>query len=168
MNILIPTDFTTQARSLLRYVLDLSQNTQEHLNFFLLNTYLVQMNTEPNQLLQNNDELKQKSKLMLEEEVEWARHYSKNTKLNIMPVSHMGSINNVILNLLSKKAINLVILGDEDHVHRDIALFLQSQNYPVLSIPVTKKNLIYDIYKESSSGRVLFLINETEGALLNE
>lgn len=99
----------------------------------LVNTYIVQSNSDPLQLIKLNDELKLKSKSLLEKEVLWARAHCLNPLVTIESSSHMGTLNNVILNLLQKEQIDLVAMGKGNGNHvEQVASLLKMQNRPLL------------------------------------
>lgn len=132
-NVLIPTDFSPQSRYTLEYVLDFLGHTTVPSRIFLLNTYIVQLSGDPLQLLAMNDELKQKSKTLLQEEVSWARAHCLNPLVSIDSFSHMGTLNNVILNVLRREKIDLVAMGKGTGNHvEQVASLLKMQNCPLL------------------------------------
>jgi hypothetical protein len=99
--ILIPTDFSKHARHSIDYVLDLFEETQSPCRIMLLNTYIFQQ-TDPKQVLIMNDELKLKSKEGLAFQKEELLQRIKNPNITVETISHLGSLHNVVLQLLKK------------------------------------------------------------------
>ncbi len=108
--ILIPTDFSKHSRHTLQYVLELLQGFSTPWRILLVNTYMIK-ETDPNEVIKINDALKGKSKQGLELERELALQYNKNPLLTIDVASHMGSLTNVVLQLLRSENIDLVAMG---------------------------------------------------------
>ena len=132
-NVLIPTDFSPQSRYSLEYVLDFLQNSIEPARILLVNTYIVEQNSDPSRLVSLNDELKKISKAQLEQEVQWAKNLCLNPLVSIEGASHMGSLNNVILNILRREKIDLVAMGKGNGNHvEQVASLLKLQNCPLL------------------------------------
>lgn len=132
-NVLLPTDFTPQSRYSLEYVLDFLRHTTVPSRILLVNTYIVQLNGDPSQLVTSNDELKKKSKTLLEKEVLWAKSHCMNPLLTIEYSCHMGTLNNVILNLLRREKIDLVAMGKGNGNHvEQVASLLKMHNCPIL------------------------------------
>ena len=108
--ILITTDFTFDAKYTLHYVLELLRETQFPCKILLLNTFMVQQ-TDPSKIIALNDEMKLRSKSGLERQRAEALVGVRNANLSIETASHMGSLTNVILQLLSTSKIDLVAMG---------------------------------------------------------
>lgn len=132
-NVLIPTNFSAESRYALEYVLEFLQYAKVPSRILLVNTYIVQLDGDPQELLSLNDALKAKSRAMLREEVAWARAHCSNPLVTIDSTSHMGSLNNVILNLLRREKIDLVAMGKANGNHvEQVATLLKQQNCPLL------------------------------------
>ncbi len=132
-NVLIPTDFSSQSRYTLEYVLGFLQHTTVPSRILLVNTYIVQLNADPFQLVTINDQLKRESKILLENEVLWARSLCLNSLVKIESASHMGTLNNVIINLLRRETIDLVAMGKGTGNHvEQVATLLKLHNCPLL------------------------------------
>ena len=132
-NVLIPTDFSSQSRYSLEYILDFLQHSTVPAKILLVNTYIVEMNSDPSQLVTLNDELKKKSKAQLEQEVLWARSQCMNPLVSIEAASHMGSLNNVILNILRREKIDMVAIGKGNGSHfEQVSSLLKKQGCPIL------------------------------------
>lgn len=130
--ILIPTDFSPQSKHTIQYVLNLVQDTQVPCHILLLNTYVVQQ-TDPKQVIQVNDELKRKSKEGLDSALAEARTKIKNPSILIETASHMGSLNNVIMQVLQKEKIDLVAVCKAGGKHIEkIAATLHQMKCPLL------------------------------------
>lgn len=131
-SILIPTDFSAQSRHTLKVVLDLMHKTQIPCHVLLLNTYLVKQ-TESQNLIQLNDELKNKSKAGLEKEREEAMRDLYNSNIKIETASHLGSLKNVIMQLHETHKFDLVAIGKDGGKQVDtIAAMLNRQQCPIL------------------------------------
>lgn len=113
-SILITTDFSDHSEYTLRYVLDLVRHTKTVVRILLLNTYMVDLQTDPQRLVQLNDELKSKSKQSLEVQKREALQWIRNPNIAIETTSHMGSLANVITNLIKKEKIDLVAMGKDN------------------------------------------------------
>lgn len=132
-NVLITTDFSSDSRYTLEYVLDFLGLTTVPSRILLLNTYVVQLTGDPLQLVSMNDELKKTSKSLLEKEIQWARTYCTNPLITFECASHMGTLNNVILNILRREKIDLVAMGKSNGNHvENVASLLKQQNCPLL------------------------------------
>lgn len=132
-NVLIPTNFSEQSRFTLNYVLDILRDSQVAARILLLNTYTVQQTGDSSELVKLNDLLKMQSKARLSDEVEWAKTYCKNPNLTIESTCHLGTLNNVILNLLRKEKIDLVAMGKGSGNHvEQVTSLLKYQKCPLL------------------------------------
>ncbi len=97
--ILITTDFTPQAEKNVELVIDLLKDIRSEVSVLLLNTYLPPR-TEPARVIELNDELKKKSREGLAQAKENALASNKNPLVKIETASHLGSLFNVVHNLL--------------------------------------------------------------------
>lgn len=132
-SVLVTTDFTPHSQYTLRYVLDLLRHTQSPSRVLLVNTYLVDLNNDPQALLQLNDELKTHSKKNLEKQKREALEWVRNPNIIIDTASHMGSLPNVITNLIRREMIDLVAMGKDGGNHvEQIAELLKVQKCPLL------------------------------------
>jgi nucleotide-binding universal stress UspA family protein len=130
--ILIPTDFSPHAQHTLGYVLDLMEATSVPCQILLLNTYMVQQ-TDPQHVIRMNDELKHNSAQKLAQEKTEALAKVKNPHISIETVSQMGSLTNVIFQLLQREKIDMVAMGKNVGNHQDkIARLLEQESCPVL------------------------------------
>ena len=130
--ILIATDFSSHSNHTIQYVLGFLKDTKIPCKITLLNTYMVQQ-TDPSQVIQLNDELKQKSKAGLEKERDDALRSISNSQITIDVASHMGSLNNVILQLLNKDEVDLVAMGKDGGKNVEtISGLLKKQCCPLL------------------------------------
>lgn len=104
------------------------KDTQEVCQIILLNTYLVKY-SNPDLLISLNDELKYKSKVGLEIEKSIAQKMISNEKIKIATASHIGSLTNVMQNLIKKEKIDLVAMGkDSGKLISSVENMLKSQN----------------------------------------
>lgn len=132
-NVLIATNFSPESRYTLEYVLDFLQPSRKESRILLVNTYLLNENSDSKQLVQINDELKKNSKELLDQEVAWAVSHCSNPLVIIESASHMGTLNNVILNLLKRESFDLVAMarGRGNHM-KQVSPLLLEQNCPLL------------------------------------
>lgn len=131
-NILVTTDFSQHSTNTLQYVLRFLQDTQIPCRILLLNTYVVN-HQDPDQLITLNDELKKKSLEGLEKERNEALKMLPNPNIKIETYSHLGSLNNVILQLMKKNPIDLVAMGkNEGHQIDVVSRMLKKQQCPLL------------------------------------
>ncbi len=114
--ILIATDFSLNSRHTLQVVLDMLKDTKQESQVFLLNTFMVQQ-TDPNKVIQLNDQLKKSSLEGLEAELRFAQELIQNPLVKLETVSQMGSLNHVVQQLLTKKNIELVAMGKDGGRH---------------------------------------------------
>jgi len=130
--ILIATDFSRHSRYTIEYILDLLEETQIACQICLLNTYMVQ-HTDPARVISLNDELKKKSKAGLERELDEMLKKVKNPKVSLEIASHMGSLNNVVLQMVQKEKYDMVAMGKSggDNVET-ISKMLRQQKCPLL------------------------------------
>ena len=131
--ILVTTDFSTPSQHTLRAVLDLLRHTQSTSRILLVNTYVVDRSTDPRDLICRNDELKIRSKKNLEAQRREALEWVRNPHIIIDTASHMGSLPNVITNLIKKEKIDLVAMGRDEGNHlKQIADLLKKHQCPLL------------------------------------
>lgn len=132
-SILVTTDFSTHSQYTLKYVLDLLKDTQDISRILLVNTYLVDLNNDPQKYVQLNDELKSSSIINLEKQKTEAMEWTQNPMIIIDTASHMGSLLNVITNLIRKEKIDLVAMGKSGSIHdQQIVDLLKRQKCPLL------------------------------------
>lgn len=89
--------------------------------------------TDPLQVISFNDELKRRSKAGLERQCADAMRRITNKNITVETASHMGSLNNVILQLLRKEGIDLVAMGKDGGKHvESVSSLLKLQQCPLL------------------------------------
>lgn len=110
--ILVATDFSEHSRHALKHAIELVRNTEHPVRITLLNSYRVQ-ETDPLRVIDLNDELRRQSKAGLEQERQEALKLIKNPHITIDTASHIGSLSNVILQLLQVGEVDLVVLGKD-------------------------------------------------------
>lgn len=133
--ILVATDFSPHSRDALKGAVDLLRETQEPSKILLLNTYLVDLNQDPSTLIQRNDELKKQSRNNLEIEKSFALENVRNPLINIETLSHMGSLSNVITNLLRVEKYDLVVMAKQGcHNVEYFEELLKKYNCPFLTL----------------------------------
>lgn len=131
-NILVTTDFSLHSKNTLKYVLRFIRDTQIPCRILLLNTYVVS-HKDPDQLITLNDELKKKSLEGLENERNEALKGLTNPNIEIETYSHLGSLNNVILQLMKKNSIDLVAMGkNQGHQVDVVSSMLKKHQCPLL------------------------------------
>lgn len=142
-SLLVATDFSPQSYYTLRYVLNSLKNTTFPTRILLVNTYLMDLSNEPNNFIQLNDDLKNNSKKNLErqksEELVWVR----NPNIQIETASHMGSLSNVLLNLIKKEKIEQVFIGETtDKSLQNLSILLKKNNCDLFIVDQEKAEVI--------------------------
>ena len=139
-NILLTTDFTQDSGHSLDYVLDILKDSNFPVKILLLHTFMVQQ-TDPSKIIILNDEMKLKSKIGLEELRNEAMKKVTNPNISIEVASQMGSLKNVILQLLDTSKFDLVVMGKNGGKQiESVAALLKQRNCPILithSEPIT-------------------------------
>ena len=139
-NILLTTDFTQDSSHSLDYVLDILKDSKFPVKILLLHTFMVQQ-TDPSKIIILNDEMKLKSKMGLEELRNEAMKKVTNPNISIEVASQMGSLKNVILQLLDTSKFDLVVMGKNGGKQiESVAALLKQRNCPILithSEPIT-------------------------------
>lgn len=130
--ILVATNFSRHSRHTIEYILELMEATQIPCQICLLNTYIVQHH-DSSKLISLNDELKSVSRAGLERERSEMLMKVNNSKLILEIASHMGSLHNVVLQMVQKDKFDLVAMGksDGDNVET-ISKMLRQQKCPLL------------------------------------
>lgn len=130
--ILITTDFSAHSRHTVDYVLDLFQDTQIACQILLVNTFKV-LQTDPRKVIEINDELKKLSLTGLEKEKVEALKKINNPRISIDVASHMGSLNNVVLQIIQNEKIDLVGMGKKKGRHVEMmSSLLRKHRCPLL------------------------------------
>lgn len=130
--ILITTDFSPHSKNTIQYVLDFLQETKIPCELNLLNTYMVLQN-DASQVISLNDELKKKSKAGLLKEESEAKSQIKNPLISVHTTSTMGSLKNVIFQMLKKEKYDLVAMGKDGGKHVEtIQGLLKQEKCPLL------------------------------------
>jgi hypothetical protein len=89
--------------------------------------------TDPRQVIQLNDQLKQTSKKGLEQALDYAQSQIKNPLITVDIASHMGSLNNVVLQMIRDKEFDLVAMGKNGGKHVEtISVLLKQLECPLL------------------------------------
>lgn len=132
-SILVTTDFSPHSNYSLRYILEWLKDIQSPTNIILLNTYLVDMKNDHQHLLQLNDQMRLESKKKLELQKAEALTWVKNSFTDIKTASHMGTLTNVMTNLIRTEQIDLVVMGKNGGGHvEQIVDLLKKQRCPLL------------------------------------
>lgn len=117
--ILIPTDFSQTSKNAIRYAVDFFQDIKVPYKIFLLHAYQVSFETNTSQMIEANDTVKVKVKESLENERKWTLDLSKNSKLEVCTIPHMGSLENVIPQVLKDNKIDLIVIGKNGGEHAE-------------------------------------------------
>lgn len=112
MKILIPTDFSHTSKSLIDQVVNSLHETDTLTEILLLNTFIVK-ETDPEQVITANDKLKSESKMSLEELKSLTMGKILNPNIQIQTVSHLGTLKNVIQQLLKKEKFDQLAVTKE-------------------------------------------------------
>lgn len=133
--ILVPTDFSEAAREALNFALRFANHGSLALDLILMNTYFVP--PVPNsRIISTNDELRSHSLSRLEKEALFAKGLIKNKRLTTSTLCRMGTLKNVILQVIEEKKIDLVILGIRGSKRKDEVFdILNRSQCPVLIVP---------------------------------
>ena len=139
--ILIATDFSKHSRYTVEYMLELLESTQIPCRICLLNTYIVQ-HTDPARVILLNDELKNISRTRLERELAELQKKVKNPKISIEIASHMGSLNNVVMQMVQKDNYDMVAMGKNGGENVEtISKMLKQQKCPLLITYLREENI---------------------------
>lgn len=136
--ILITTDFSAHSRHTVDYVLDLFQHTQVPCHLLLVNTFKV-LQTDPAKVIATNDELKKISLRGLEEEKALTLAKVKNSFISVDIASRMGSLNNVVLQIIQSEKIDLVGMGKKKGRHVEMMSSLLKKHHCPLLITYLKE-----------------------------
>jgi len=91
------------------------------------------LQNDAKQVISLNDELKSKSKAGLLEEITQAQKQNKNPQVSIESISHMGSLKNVVHQVLKNEEIDLVAMGKDGGNHVEvISNLLKEEECPLL------------------------------------
>ncbi len=112
MKILIPTDFSLTSKSLIDQVVNSLHETDTLTEILLLNTFIVN-ETDPEQVITANDKLKSESKMSLEELKSLTMGKILNPNIQIQTVSHLGTLKNVIQQILKKEKFDQLAVTKE-------------------------------------------------------
>lgn len=113
MKILIPTDFSSTSRTLIERVVDSLTETNTLTEILLLNTFIVK-ETDPEFVIVANDKLKSASRSSLEELKLLTLNKIKNPHIQVQTASHLGSLKNVIQQILKKEKFDqLTVTKDQ-------------------------------------------------------
>ncbi len=112
MKILIPTDFSLTSKSLIEQVVNSLHETDTLTEILLLNTFIVK-ETDPEQVITANDKLKSESKMSLEELKSLMMGKILNPNIQIQTVSHLGTLKNVIQQILKKEKFDQLAVTKE-------------------------------------------------------
>ena len=129
--ILIATDFSVHSRHTIDSVLKHLHESQTASQVLLLNTFMVQQ-TDPALVIQENDEMKKRSKEGLSQEKSIALGMVQGFNVSIDTASHMGSLNNVIAQLVHKDKYDLVAMGKDGGRHvACVSALLKQLQFPL-------------------------------------
>lgn len=130
--VLIATDFSPHAQYTVEYVLDFLQDTKASCEVYLLNTYMVLQN-DADRVISVNDQLKKQSQIGLQQAEKAAQKLIKNPLIKISSISRMGSLKNVISQLLKKEKFDFVAMGKNGGKNvESISEVLKEKHCPLL------------------------------------
>jgi len=134
-SILITTDFSSDSKYTIEYVINFMNETKIPCRILLLNTYLLPKHShqDNNDLVSTNDELRRKSQENLIKEKQIAENILKNHDISIETASHFGTLKNVVFRLIKKEKFDFVAMGKDGGKHvESIAALLKEQECPLL------------------------------------
>ena len=130
--IIVTTNFSSHSKYTVEYVVNFLNATQIPCSILLVNTFMVQQ-TDPDQVILANDQLKQLSRQKLELERLEALKLITNSNISVETSSNMGSLNYVILNLIQKEKFDLVAMGKNGGRHVEaMSTMLKTKKCPLL------------------------------------
>jgi nucleotide-binding universal stress UspA family protein len=109
-SILIPTDFSEISRDAILHTLSLFRTERKEIRLTLLNAYLVP-NVDSENAVLINDQLKEKVNKRLLSERDKITELTKDYKIHFEAFAYMGSVENVIPEILKKQKFDLVVMG---------------------------------------------------------
>lgn len=131
-SILIPTDFSPDAKKNLSSIVSYAQKAGEPCRLLLLNTFILQ-NTDPDTVIKHNDEMRERSRSGLMSFRDEALRLVTTPGITVDIASHMGSLSNVVHQLLRKEKIDLVALGTPEHIEA-LSSLLKREKCPLLIV----------------------------------
>lgn len=130
--VLIPTDFSKDSQYTIRFVLNLLQEVQTSWRILLVNTFMV-LNTDAKQIITKNDELKMQSKEGLIKALAETKKQVTNPHITVETMSSMGSLNNVIYQIIHQEKIEFVAMGKDGGRHVEaVSALLKKEHCPLL------------------------------------
>lgn len=122
-------------------MLELLKDVQSPCKILLVNTYIVQ-HTDPSKIIFLNDELKLKSKEGLEKQRNETLKLITNPNITIEVASHMGSLRNVLHQILDSTKYDLVVMGKNGGKHvESVTSLMKEKHCPLL---ITHADVAYD------------------------
>lgn len=112
MKILIPTDFSQNSKGLIDEVIASLGETETLTEILLLNTFIVK-ETDPELVIVANDKLKSESRMSLEELKQLTLNKVLNPHIQIQTASHLGTLKNVIQQILKKERFDQLTVTKE-------------------------------------------------------
>lgn len=113
MKILIPTDFSTTSRSHIDKLVNSLHETNTLTEILLLNTFIVK-ETDPALVIEANDKLKSVSRNSLEQLKLMILSNVQNPHIKVQTASHLGTLKNVIQQLLKKEKFDQIAVSSEE------------------------------------------------------
>jgi nucleotide-binding universal stress UspA family protein len=130
--ILVATDFTEESKEAIDYAVNLLKESPDGGQILLINTYLVQQ-TDPREILSLNDELRKRSKEGLELEKKAVVRALDNEQVSVSVGSHIGSLINVISNLIYTDDFDLVVMKNRGGEYQEtIKTLMKNKKCPLL------------------------------------
>ncbi len=133
-NILVPSDFSVHSRHSLEYAVKLMHNEIEPSRILILNTYCIpfEVGMTRDQIILLNDEMKRISKKLLSLEQMAMFNLIKGSNITIQTSSHIGTLKNVVHQLLEEEKFDLIVMGKDGGRHVEtIVEFLKSYECPL-------------------------------------
>jgi hypothetical protein len=139
-NILLPLDYYSDPRRVLKDLLAFLQGVEGHCNLFLLDTYMVPYSSS-NEVIPTHDERRRQSIEKLHDLLDGAQELSTNGKVSFEIISQMGTPVNVVARIIQEKGIDCVVFGTNegrsgDPKQDEITKLLNRLHCPIVVLPL--------------------------------
>ena len=138
--ILLPTDFSSNARRALLYLIDLIKDQKEVFEITLLHTY--NLNTLDDVLISIEDVVEKDINESMEYELSYARSLVKNNSISFKSILKKGSLDKVVEQILKKYSFNLIVMGTKgahnkstNIIGTNTSKIVLNSTIPVLCVP---------------------------------
>ncbi len=115
--ILIPTDFSNASQNAIRYIANFFQDIKVPYKLILLHSYQVPFIDDSLKMIAANDLAKKNVKEGLAKEKEWIADNFNNSSFEVETTSLMGSLENIIPQVVKEKNVDLVVMGKNGGEH---------------------------------------------------